>query len=751
LILRKDNLFFHAAGEYNIPSSSVHLKISSWEKSISLDSLFLIDRQIKPPSESFSTGSVTANLLYDPRQGWQIRAEGNKILLKRILSVYEKRNQVKGNINFKLIASGNDQDLSGKLDFQVYSLGKYKSVLDSLKGTIAVKENLLILHPFELYAEGNKSQVEAYAKLIKQPNKRYTLNQDSNIWGHAQGKNIDLQFIPPLLGLDMQVSGISNYSLHWQGKWGKPKLQGKLRVDEGTIRLGADKEPLRLTEVDLSLSDSLLLINPVTGVIGDIPICLQGQITGGWNRKFQVNLLLKTNDKDTVTLEGRGTPDSMHIQSRIDNLPLAPLENFISGMQQLDGKLSGQISLSGSLKDPQILGGLSASNMTLQPRFLNSPLTKGMVQLTFTKNNIILDSLYVNKDKGRITARGNTEYSEGKITNLKILIKGSRVKMNQEQELQLAIKDMSIQIRKKQGGYSVTGDIILGESTLRRNIEPKTVLSFFQKVERPLSTPPELLQKTALNVRIHESKQLWINNNIARLRLHPELTFIGTLASPNLTGRVSIEEGYIFYLDRKFEVQRGILDFINPYHINPQVDFKALAEIKNYQTVSGQEYTVTLGIQGPLDQAGITLDSNPSLEKSDIITLLTVGATRKELTGNNKTGKSSIGMVLEERLGQISSTQVTGFASRKIGNFFNLKDMSIQGNLFRFGDSWGPRLVASKEITDRMNITYSTRVGHSNEQSILLNYKLSKNLFLESQTNQKGRTGIDLKLQWKFK
>jgi len=108
-------------------------------------------------------------------------------------------------------------------------------------------------------------------------------------------------------------------------------------------------------------------------------------------------------------------------------------------------------------------------------------------------------------------------------------------------------------------------------------------------------------------------------------------------------------------------------------------------------------------------------------------------------------------MVLEERLGQISSTQVTGFASRKIGNFFNLKDMSIQGNLFRFGDSWGPRLVASKEITDRMNITYSTRVGHSNEQSILLNYKLSKNLFLESQTNQKGRTGIDLKLQWKFK
>ncbi|MFO7890586.1 MAG: translocation/assembly module TamB domain-containing protein [bacterium] len=751
LILCKDSLFFHTSGKYDIPSFAGYLKISAWGQSISSDSLFSIDHQIDPPSELFSAGSVRADFQHDPSQGWQIQAEGEKILLKKILSVYEKRIQGKGTINFILTASGNDQDLSGKLDFQIYSLGRDQSALDSLKGTVTVKENSLILHPFDLYTRGNTSQVEAYVELIKQPNKGYTLNQESNIRGHAQGENIDLQFIPPLLGLDIQVSGISSYSLQWEGKWGKPKLRGHLRVEEGTVKLDPDKKTIRSMEVNISLLDSLLLINPITGIIENMPFRMEGWITGARNQRFQANLQLKTDNVETFTLQGGGTPDTLNIQASINNLTLYPLKEFISGVHQLDGSLNGQMLLSGSVRNPRINGFLNATNMTLQPHFLDTPFTRGFIEMTFENNSISLDSLSFTKDKGTMTARGNTRYSKKMIRDLKILIKAKGVKMHRAQELKLTIKNMDIQVNKIKDGYSIGGDIILGESTYLRNIRPKAVISFFQKVERPLSTPPQLLQNTQLHVRVRESNKLWINNNIARLRLHPELTFIGTLASPNLTGRMSVEEGYILYLDHKFEVEHGILDFVDPYHINPQLDFKARAEIKNYQTVSGQQYTVLLGIQGPLDQADITLTSNPFLEKSDIITVLTVGATRKELTGSDKSGKSSIGTVLEERLGQISSRQLTDFASREIGDVFGLKDMSIKGNLFRFGKSWGPRLVASKTITDRMKISYSTRVGHSNEQSIRLNYKLSKNLSIESQTDQKGKAGIDLKFNWKFK
>ena len=75
----------------------------------------------------------------------------------------------------------------------------------------------------------------------------------------------------------------------------------------------------------------------------------------------------------------------------------------------------------------------------------------------------------------------------------------------------------------------------------------------------------------------------------------------------------------------------------------------------------------------------------------------------------------------------------------------------MEGNLFNIGKSTGPQLVASEQISDRVGITYSTAVGHLNEQQIRLDYRLSKYFSLEGQTDQKGRSGIDVKYKLRFK
>jgi len=50
-----------------------------------------------------------------------------------------------------------------------------------------------------------------------------------------------------------------------------------------------------------------------------------------------------------------------------------------------------------------------------------------------------------------------------------------------------------------------------------------------------------------------------------------------------------------------------------------------------------------------------------------------------------------------------------------------------------------------------VEITYITSVGHMNEQRIRLDYILSKYFSLEGQTDQRGRSGLDLKYRLKFK
>ena len=77
--------------------------------------------------------------------------------------------------------------------------------------------------------------------------------------------------------------------------------------------------------------------------------------------------------------------------------------------------------------------------------------------------------------------------------------------------------------------------------------------------------------------------------------------------------------------------------------------------------------------------------------------------------------------------------------------------MTIQGNLFRFGSSWGPQLLASKKITNRMSVGYTATLGDLNEQQLRLEYRLLPHVSLEGQSDRKGNSGLDLKLGWKFK
>jgi autotransporter translocation and assembly factor TamB len=161
---------------------------------------------------------------------------------------------------------------------------------------------------------------------------------------------------------------------------------------------------------------------------------------------------------------------------------------------------------------------------------------------------------------------------------------------------------------------------------------------------------------------------------------------------------------------------------------------------------------VWIKINGPLDEAIVELTSEPPLERSDIIALLTVGATRDQIMGKYESGKEmTLSSILRERASELSGRQISGYAARKVGGLLGLDEITIEGNLFRFGKTWGPQLLASKKLNSRMELSYTTTAGSSNEQNIRLDYKLSNHFSIEGETDQKGQSGIDLKYRLKFK
>jgi hypothetical protein len=59
--------------------------------------------------------------------------------------------------------------------------------------------------------------------------------------------------------------------------------------------------------------------------------------------------------------------------------------------------------------------------------------------------------------------------------------------------------------------------------------------------------------------------------------------------------------------------------------------------------------------------------------------------------------------------------------------------------------------VASRRLSERVELTYTTTVGRLNDQGVRLGYRLTPRLSLQGQTDRYGRALLDLKYGFRFR
>jgi len=565
-------------------------------------------------------------------------------------------------------------------------------------------------------------------------------------------KGLDISTFKAFFPEIYAVAGLVNLSLKVSGSYQQPTFNGVIDFQNGQFQLSPETHAVSAVAFRTVIRDTTATIDYLDGTINNANIHFSGRFaTRDWNT-YSTLFNMQVNHVPVISAAGQFNSENIQFDLQIQNFDIGYIQPFITSIDQITGTIVSDIEISGSPKKPNLFGNAQISDIGFHPIAINETFSDGLMNFHFQQTRFILDTLIIHLNKGTIQSSGYFAYREKDISDIDITTALDNIKIQRKKEYQVAIKNSKIHLSRLADFYELDGDIVFGDTRILHTVQPKTLITRITSSQRPSEEPSPILKKIRMNIRIRDSKDIWIDNNLARVRLRPDIAIIGTAAQTNISGRLMVEEGYILYLDRKFKVTQGVADFVDPNAINPIIDFIAVADIKSYQTLSKKPYTVTLQISGPADEAVFTLSSEPSLDKSDIIALLTLGATREELVGRGIDSKSSgIGSAIQDRLTEYSSQRISSFTSQKIGTLLGLEEMSIDGNLFSFGKSWGPQLVASKKLSDRMSVTYSTTIGHMNEQNVRLDYKLNENFSLEGQTDQRGQSGLDLKYKLKFK
>ncbi len=413
---------------------------------------------------------------------------------------------------------------------------------------------------------------------------------------------------------------------------------------------------------------------------------------------------------------------------------LAPLRSASRNIDLLKGDANFALTLTGAWDKPRINGKMGVANGAFGLKNIPHRLTSVSANIYADEDRIVLEEARGKISGGDIVLHGTVYLDRFSLKRFFFESKLTNVTVSASRNFWVHF-DGSLAYQGSLQAQNITGDLQLNKARYTERIEWKSWLLQAGRKER-MKLEAGKFDQTALNVRVRGSN-LSIDNNVARAAMKMDLVLRGTMGQPVLLGRIETINGIVYFRNNEFSLLKGVVDFANPNEISPYFDILAESRIKNY--------TVRLALDGYIDQFNLALSSSPTLEESDILSLLTVGDVSKNLKG------------LEGGIGAAEATSfLTGkmqdVAEDRLKTITGVDRLQIDPSVSRTTGTVSPRVTLSKKlIVDRLYATYSASADVKEGQIIKLEYLLNKNASLVGVRDEQGGIGADIKFRFEFK
>lgn len=629
---------------------------------------------------------------------------------------------------------------------------------------------------FKLEAEGKKVKI---ADIISES---ITKNIKYNLLSELYLDNLKIKGEGTIENPNLDIKSNINIKNNRAVQFGKSNISATIAQRQASVNLllmdGRFKANGRVGLIDKLPWHADIEIKPanyarlISGFLKDAPedmmLNLTGKITAsGDNNNINADIIMNraffslygigiTNSSDLLinirnknisiknfSLQGEGTEMSLSgnatIGKNYDILlegtsSIAPIKVFFKEIESLKGKAYFVISLTGSWDKPNIDGGIDLVDGSLAIKNFPYRMSSISAYLYIDNDKMTIKNINGKLAGGDVSASGSAYLQGMKIKNFIIEAILKDLTISPARDLQ-ATFDGNLFYRGTLKSQELTGDILIKKSKYTRRVEWKSWLLDIRKKEAPKPITSRLGQ-TALNVKVR-GDNLFINNNIADTTAKMDILVRGTISRPVLLGRLNSDKGIVYFRNNEFRVLKARIDFIDPETTIPYFDIVAETKIKNYH--------IRLSLDGNFEHFNLSLNSDPALNESDILSLLTVGHLGKQMKG------------LE---GSVGTSEATSFLAGKLQDVLEERIKTITGidriqidpQVSKSTGTVNPRITISKKILgDKLHITYSASTGTDEEQVWKLEYFLGKNISFVGIRDERGGLGGDVKFRFEFK
>ena len=436
--------------------------------------------------------------------------------------------------------------------------------------------------------------------------------------------------------------------------------------------------------------------------------------------------------KTDLTLEGvipvqSAVPLNVSGNGTVD---LSLLQDFVPSVQS-GGHVDFNVSAHGDFSRPAMQGQVRIVNAALSTEASPVGLEGVNGEFQISGDRVEIQQFSGRAGGGNVAAHGFVTYGKQPAFDLGLEAKTLRVRYPEGIR---SILSGNLSLKGTAADSQLTGLVLIDRLSFTQQFDLANFLGQFS-TETPGTTASPFEENLKLNVVVSSAEDLNLANSKISIAGAANLRLSGTMADPVVLGRTNLTSGEVFFLGKRYEIQNGTIEFVNPLRTTPVVNL--------FVKTTVQQYNITLNFAGSVDHLQTNYTSDPPLPSSDIINLVAFGKTTEQ-TATSPSTPATVGA--ESVLAQGAAGQVSGQVEKLTG----ISQLTIDPLASNSQANPGAQVAIQQRVTGNILLTFSTDVTSTQNQAVQVQYQAKKNLSVSALRDEYGGYAIDVRIHKSF-
>jgi len=638
-------------------------------------------------------GTARADIDYFPKnQGYDAHVQAENFRLEKLQTIQARNMQIVGGVNLNVSGKGTVKDPQLQATIEVPQLQMQKQTIQGIKFQTTVQNHVATI---ALDSEVAKVFIKA----------RGTVGIDTPYMAdvHLDSGKINFQPLVALYAPEQAADLSGQTELH-------VTLRGPL-ADKNRL-----EAHLEIPNLDLHYKQfQLAAVKTIRVDYQNGTATLQPASIRGTGTSIEAQAVVPVTTTNAASFLVQGNVDLGIAQLFVPDLTSSGQLQF-----DLDSKrYGGGTNLNGHIK-------VVNANLHTADSPVGLDDANGVINVTQTRLEIA--SFEGQMGGGTINATGAVVYRPAIQFHLGLAANNIRVRYPEGVR---AILASNLALTGNTEESQLSGQVKIQRVSFTPDFDLSTFASQFSGEASDSGTPGAFTQGMKLNIAVQSTGQVNLASSQVSLRGDANLRVVGTASDPVILGRTNLTGGEFFLAGSRYQIEHGMIDFLNPVRTEPVLNIQVKTRI--------DQYNITLALSGPVERLQTTYTSDPALPPVDIINLLASGRTVESAAANPSPSPTSA-------LGAQSllASGISGQVSGRIAKFAGVSQLQVDPGLGTgTGQNPGARVAIQQRVTSDLLVTFASDITSTQRQAIQVEYKLNPKWSVSGTRDQNGGFGLD--------